>query len=69
MMTVGSKVKQTLAALKGIESTLRIYSLQSRNEDEKIAFKSALQITESVTKDIEDRLKVLEFEEPQYKGN
>lgn len=68
-MTVGSKVKQTLATLKGIESTLKIYSLQSRNEDEKTAYKSALQTTELVTKDIEDRLKTLEFEEPQYKGN
>lgn len=68
-MTVASKVKQTLATLKGVESTLRIYSLQSRNDDEKSAFRSALQITESVTKDVEDRLKILEFEEPQYKGN
>lgn len=68
-MTVGSKVKQTLASLKGIESTLRIYSLQSRNEDEKIIYKNALETTEAVTKDIEDRLKILEFEEPQYKGN
>jgi len=68
-MTVASKVKQTLATLKGVESTLRIYSLQSRNDDEKNTFRSALQITESVTKDIEDRLKTLELQEPQYKGN
>lgn len=68
-MTVGSKIKQTLATLKGIESTLRIYSLQSRNEEEKLIFKSALKTSEAVTKDIEDRLKTLEFQEPQYKGN
>lgn len=68
-MTVASKVKQTLATLKGVESTLRIYSLQSRNDDEKNTFRSALQITESITKDIEDRLKTLELQEPQYKGN
>lgn len=68
-MTVASNIKQTLASLKGIESTLRIYSVQSRNEEEKAVYKNQLQTVESVIKDIEDRLKTLEFEEPQYKGN
>lgn len=68
-MTVGSKVKQTLANLKGIESTLKIYSLQGSNKEEIIVYKEALQTTESVINDIENRLKTLEFEEPQYKGN
>ncbi|MDF2504899.1 DUF1657 domain-containing protein [Clostridium sp.] len=68
-MTVGSKVKQTLAGLKGIESTLRIYSVQSKNKDDVKVYKDALKITESVIKNVEDRIKTLEFEEPQYKGN
>jgi hypothetical protein len=68
-MTVASNLKQTLASLKGVESTLRIYSIQSRNEEERIAYKEELQTVESVINDIEDRLKTLEFEEPQYKGN
>ena len=68
-MTVGSKVKQTLANLKGIESTLRIYSVQSSKNEEIKTYKDSLNITESVTLDIENRLKTLEFEEPQYKGN
>lgn len=68
-MTVGSKVKQTLANLKGAESTLRIYSLQSNNEEEKAVYSKALKITNSVINDIEYRLKTLESEEPQYKGN
>lgn len=67
-MTVASNIKQTLASLKGIESTLRIYSVQSRKEEEKEVYKNQLQTVESVIKDIEDRLKTLEFEEPQYKG-
>ncbi|MEW9095427.1 MAG: DUF1657 domain-containing protein [Clostridiaceae bacterium] len=67
-MTVASNIKQTLASLKGVESTLRIYSVQSRNEEEKKVYKKELQTVESVIKDIEDRLKTLEFEEPQYKG-
>lgn len=68
-MTVGSKVKQTLAGLKGVESTLKIYSIQSRNQEERTVYKEQLQIIESVIKDVEDRIKTLEFEEPQYKGN
>ena len=68
-MTVGSKVKQTLANLKGIESTLRIYSVQSSNKEETKVYKEALQTSESVISDIENRVKTLEFEEPQYKGN
>jgi hypothetical protein len=69
LMTVGSKVKQTLANLKGIESTLRIYSVQSSSKEESEIYKAALKTTESVTSDIQNRLKTLEFEEPQYKGN
>lgn len=68
-MTVGARVKQTLANLKGIESTLKVYSVQSTIEEEVTAYKQELQAVELVIKDIEDRIKVLEFEEPQYKGD
>lgn len=68
-MTVASNVKQTLASLKGIESTLKIYSVQSRNEEEKEVYTEELQTVEAVISDMENRLKTLEFEEPQYKGN
>lgn len=68
-MTVGSKVKQTHATLKGIESTLKLYSLQSNDEEVKIVFENALKTTEAVLKDLEDRLKEIIFEEPQYNSN
>jgi hypothetical protein len=67
-MTVGSKVKQTLANLQGIQGTLRIYSVQSQKEEAKAAYEEVLIVTRSVIKDLENRLKTLEFEEPQYKG-
>lgn len=66
-MTVGSEVKQTLANLRGIESTLRIYSAQSRNKEEIKTYKEALETTEAVTKNVENRLKKIQLEEPQYK--
>ncbi len=68
-MTVGSQVKQTLAGLKGVGATLKIYATQSEEEEIKTVFTDATGITESVIKDLEERIKVLEFQEPQYKGH
>tara|TARA_B100000965_G_scaffold253141_1_gene213003 strand:- start:1245 stop:1451 length:207 start_codon:yes stop_codon:yes gene_type:complete len=67
-MTIGSKVKQTLASLKGAQGTLRIYSLQTQDEDVKATYKEALETTSKIINDLEERIKTLEFEEPQYKG-
>lgn len=67
-MTVGSQVKQTLATLKGVQGTLRTYSVQSQKEEEKVAYNEALETTNKIIKDLEDRLKTLEYEEPQFKG-
>ncbi|WP_407313916.1 DUF1657 domain-containing protein [Desulfosporosinus sp. SB140] len=68
-MTVASQVKQTLASLKGVQGTLRTYTLQSRDKETQSVYNNSLEITEVIIKDLEDRLKVLEYEEPQYKGN
>jgi len=67
-MTVGSKVKQTLASLKGTESILRIYSVQTQNEEEREVYNEALETAEEIIKDLDSRMKKLEYEEPQYKG-
>lgn len=68
-MTVASQVKQTLASLKGVQGTLRTYTSQSRDEETQSVYNNSLEITDLIIKDLEDRLKVLEYEEPQYKGN
>jgi len=68
-MTVASQVKQTLAGLKGVHGTLRIYSSQTRDEETRSVFTEALQTTEGIIGDLEKRLQTLEFQEPQYKGN
>lgn len=67
-MTVGSKAKKALANLKGIESTLRIYSIQGQSADERKVFEDAAGIIVKVVNDLEARVKTLEYEEPQYKG-
>lgn len=68
-MTVGSNVKQTLATIKGCEATLRIYSLQERNEEAKAIYTETFEELRKIKLDLEKRVGVLEFQEPQYKGN
>lgn len=67
-MTVGSKMKQTLAALNWVESTLRVYAETSANAEEKKSFEKSIKVTQGVIGDLQFRLKTLEYEEPQYKG-
>lgn len=68
-MTVASEVKQTLARIKGIQGTLRIYASQSQSNEVKKAFNDAVNTTNGIINDLENRIKTLEYEEPQYKGN
>ncbi|WP_129597870.1 DUF1657 domain-containing protein [Anaerophilus nitritogenes] len=67
-MTVGAKVKQTLATLKSAQSTLQTYSIQSEDEKFKNICQQALDITHNAIDDLEERIKKIEFEEPEYKG-
>ena len=68
-MTVGSKVKQTLATLKGSEATLRLYSLQERDKEARDIYAQAFEEISKIKIDLEKRVGAIEFEEPQYKGN
>lgn len=68
-MTVASQVKQTLASLKSAQSTLRIYSNQTQEEETVAAYKETIEVTSGIINDLEQRIKTLEFQEPQYKGN
>ncbi len=68
-MTAISKVKQTLATLKGAESTLEMYSLQERDEKSRNIYTEASKEINDIKKDLEKRIGFMEFEEPQYKGN
>ncbi len=68
-MTAISKVKQTLATLKWSEATLEMYSLQERDKESKAVYKQASEEIRKVKRDLEKRIGVMEFEEPQYKGN
>ncbi len=68
-MTVSCKVKQTLATLRGAEATLRFYSLQERDKEAMDIYAEAFEEVSKIKIDLEKRGGVMEFEEPQYKGN
>lgn len=68
-MTVASQVKQTLASLKNAQSTLRLYAVQSQGQEDVDILRETLMVTNNIIKDLENRIKVLEMEEPQYKGS
>ena len=68
-MTVISKVKQTLATLKGVEATLEMYSLQERDKESKAIYNETSKEIGRIKTDLEKRIGFMEFEEPQYKGN
>jgi hypothetical protein len=67
-MTVASQVKQSLATLQSAHATLRIYSQQSRAQEARAAFDEGCRIIGEILADLEGRVKILEFQEPQYKG-
>jgi len=67
-MTVSSKVKQTLAGLKSVQATLKVYEIQSQDEETKKAYLDAIETTDGIVIDLEGRIQTLEYEEPQYKG-
>jgi hypothetical protein len=68
-MTVASQLKQTLATLKGSQGTLRLYAIQTRDEQTKLVYTEALAATGVIINDLERRMQTLEYQEPQYKGN
>jgi hypothetical protein len=67
-MTVASQVKQTLASLKGARGTLSTYTAQTKDDETQSVYTNSLEITDTIIQDLEDRLRALELEEPQYKG-
>lgn len=67
-MTVASQVKQTIASLKGTRSTLDTFSTFEENEANKNILQQSTQQIGEVIDLLEQRVKHLEYEEPQYKG-
>lgn len=67
-MTVSTQVKQTLASLKGARATLEAFASIEENREAKFTLSRNAQRINEVVRNMEKRVGVLEYEEPQYKG-
>ena len=67
-MTVGTKVKQTLANLKGCQADFESYAMETQDQQAKQLWTQAAQQTQSLINQVESRVKQIEQQEPQYKG-
>lgn len=67
-MTVVASVKTCLASLKGAQASLSTLSQNAADEEAKRIFHECMLEMDSVIADLKNRISVLEFEEPQYKG-
>ena len=67
-MTVIASVKTCLASVRGAQASLSSLSLNSQDEESKRVFHECMLEMKSIIADLQNRVSVLEREEPQYKG-
>ena len=66
-MTVSTKLKQTIAGLKGAQACLEGFVLDTDNQQAKQLYKCAAQQTQEIIESLNPRLEQIEQEEPEYK--
>lgn len=67
-MSSYSQVKKTFASLKGLQSTIETFAIHEENKESQELLKGNAKRLDEVIGYFEDRLAILEYEEPQYKG-
>ncbi|HDR7631769.1 TPA: DUF1657 domain-containing protein [Bacillus mycoides] len=67
-MTVIASVKTCLASVRGAQASLSSLSLNSQDAESKRVFHKCMLEMDSIITDLQNRVSVLEREEPQYKG-
>ncbi|CAM4153097.1 MULTISPECIES: DUF1657 domain-containing protein [Bacillus cereus group] len=67
-MTVIASVKTCLASVRGAQASLSSLSLNSQAAESKRVFHECMLEMDSIIADLQNRVSVLEREEPQYKG-
>lgn len=66
-MTVGQKVKQTLASLKSVQADFESFALETQNQQAKQLWQQAAEDTKRLVNAVEARVREMERQEPQYK--
>ncbi|KAA0774277.1 DUF1657 domain-containing protein [Bacillus sp. AR2-1] len=67
-MTVIASVKTCLASVRGAQASLSSLSLNSQDAESKHVFHECMLEMDSIIADLQNRVSLLEREEPQYKG-
>ncbi|MEB9505779.1 DUF1657 domain-containing protein [Bacillus anthracis] len=67
-MTVIASVKTCLASVRGAQASLSSLSLNATDDEAKRVFHECMLEMDSIIVDLQNRVSVLEREEPQYKG-
>lgn len=66
-MTVGQRVKQTLASLKGVQADFESFALETQNQQAKQMYQQLAEETKRLVNAVEARVRELEQQEPQYR--
>ncbi|MGE8206435.1 DUF1657 domain-containing protein [Heyndrickxia sp. NPDC080065] len=67
-MTIASDVKTCIASLNGAKNNLSRFALMSMDNEAKRIFHECMLETEDIISELNQRLTVIEREEPQYKS-
>lgn len=67
-MTVGANVKQCLATIKGIETSLSTLAIHTESEQDQKIFHEEMMKMGQVKEELMERIRELEQQEDQYKG-
>ncbi|MCL6547494.1 MAG: DUF1657 domain-containing protein [Alicyclobacillus sp.] len=67
-MTVATQVKQALAGLKSAQASFEQFALQTKDQRVKQLYTDAATQTQSLVNSLQQRVKEIEQQEPQYKG-
>ncbi|KYG33170.1 DUF1657 domain-containing protein [Alkalihalobacillus trypoxylicola] len=66
-MTVGSKIKQTIAGLKSAQASLETFALETENQQAKQLYQQMAEQTQTIVDQLEPRVQQIMQEEPQYR--
>lgn len=67
-MTVGTKVKTALSNLKSVQADFESFALETQDKDAKKLWADAARQTRQVLERVEQRVREMEREEPEYRG-
>lgn len=67
IMTVGTKMQQTIASAEGVVANLKSFSLETQNQSAKQMYNQLATDMENIVTQLKGRLSAIQGEEPQYR--